>query len=66
MSHLVLIPLLRLSHCPYLRISNVKPAHASDDISIHHGAVPVFYIHKDSTPAEQGTPYYIYKREYGP
>ena len=38
MSHLVLIPVIRLSHCPYVRISNVKPAHASDDISIHHGA----------------------------
>ena len=22
-----LIPTIRLSHCPYLRISNVKPAH---------------------------------------
>ena len=32
-----LIPILRPSHCPYLRISNVKPAHASDDICTHHG-----------------------------
>jgi len=22
-----LIPVIRLSHCPYIRISNVKPAH---------------------------------------
>ena len=35
----MLIPWIRLSHCPYLRISNVKPAHASDDISTHHGMV---------------------------
>ena len=33
------IPIIRLSHCPQVRISNVKPAHASDDISIHHGMV---------------------------
>ena len=39
MSLRVLIPDDRPSHCPYMRISNVKPAHASDDISIHHGAV---------------------------
>ena len=32
-----LIPILRPSHCPYLRISNVKPAHASDDIYTHYG-----------------------------
>ena len=38
MSHLVPIPSFRPSHCPQVRISNVKPAHASDDISIHHGA----------------------------
>jgi hypothetical protein len=37
----VLIPAVRPSHCPLMRISNVKPAHASDDISIHHGAVPM-------------------------
>ena len=57
---LVLIPTFRPSHCPYMRISNVKPAHASDDISIHHGIVPketititltiTIYIRKDSTP----------------
>ena len=35
---LALIPTIRLSHCPLRRISNVKPAHASDDISRHHGA----------------------------
>ena len=29
---LALIPTDRLLHCPYLRISNVKTAHASDDI----------------------------------
>ena len=39
MSLRVLIPDDRPSHCPYMRISNVKPAHASDDISLHHGAV---------------------------
>ena len=33
----VLIPDDRLSHCPFVRISNVKPAHASDDIYTHHG-----------------------------
>ena len=33
----VLIPDDRLSHCPFVRISNVKPAHASDDICTHHG-----------------------------
>ena len=27
-----LIPTIRPSHCPYVRISNVKPAHASDNI----------------------------------
>ena len=32
MSLLVLIPAVRPSHCPLMRISNVKPAHASDDI----------------------------------
>ena len=33
----VLIPDDRLLHCPLMRISNVKPAHASDDIYTHHG-----------------------------
>ena len=33
----VLIPAVRPSHCPLMRISNVKPAHASDDIYTHHG-----------------------------
>ena len=33
-----LISIIRPSHCPFMKISNVKPAHASDDISIHHGA----------------------------
>ena len=52
----VLIPAVRPSHCPLMKISNVKPAHASDDISTHHGAVPretitlTTYIRKDYTP----------------
>ena len=71
MSLPVLIPLLRLSHCPYLRISNVKPAHASDDIYTPRRRIPketititltiTIHIRKDSTPLERGTPYYIYK-----
>ena len=33
-----LIPNFRLSHCPYERISNMKPAHASDYIyTLRHG-----------------------------
>ena len=68
---LVLIPKIRLSHCPYLRISNVKPAHVSDDIYTPRRRIPketititltiTIHIRKDSTPLEQGTPYYIYK-----
>ena len=40
----VLIPAVRPSHCPLMKISNVKPAHASDDISIHHGVVPIYTL----------------------
>ena len=68
----VLIPLLRLSHCPYLRISNVKPAHASDDICTHHGMVnpketitltitiTILYTQREYHHFWH-TPYYIYK-----
>ena len=53
-----LIPAVRPSHCPLMRISNVKPAHASDDIYTHHGTDSqgndndnvndILYIRKDS------------------
>ena len=53
-----LIPDDRLSHCPFVRISNVKPAPASDDIHTHHGmdsqgndndnVNDILYIRKDS------------------
>ena len=36
-----LIPTVRPSHCPLMRISNVKPAHASDNIyTLRHGQSP--------------------------
>ena len=54
----VLIPAVRPSHCPLMRISNVKPAHTSDDIYTHHGmdsqgndndnVNDILYIRKDS------------------
>ena len=71
----VLIPAVRPSHCPLMRISNVKPAHASDDIYTPRRRIPketititltiTIHIRKDSTPLEQGTPYYIYKGNVG-
>ena len=68
-----LIPNFRLSHCPYERISNMKPAHASDNIYTHYGHDnPRIYISTESTPGIYTqractlvgcTPYYIYKGE---
>ena len=67
--------LITLSHCPFVRISNVKPAHASDDIYTLRRRIPketititltiTIHIRKDSTPIERSTPYYIYKGNVG-
>jgi hypothetical protein len=73
----VLIPKIRLSHCPYLRISNTKPAHAVMIYTHHgtnfprqptHGHTETPHTHCRNIHTQRlcshkkgNTPYYIYK-----
>ena len=69
MSLPVLIPKIRPSHCPYVRISNVQACprqrwyiHTTARIpkeTITITLTITIHIRKDSTPIERGTPYYI-------
>ena len=59
----VLIPVFRLSHCLYVRISNAKPAHAERYIYIHYGhSIPTHLYTQRACTFVGCTPYYIYKR----
>ena len=58
----------RPSHCPFLRISNVKPAHVEWYIHTTTWHIPDFYIRQDA-PHQWGYTLFIYKgkirrREY--
>ena len=56
------IPNFRPSHCPYMRISNVKPAHVRWYIHTHYHLtlLPSWEYTQRQYPLS-GTPYYIYK-----
>ena len=56
------IPILRLSHCPYMRISNVKPAHVEWYIYTTTWHIPDFYIRQDA-PHQWGYTLFIYIKE---
>ena len=57
------IPKIRPSHCPQVRISNVKPAHVEWYIhTLRPDTIPQFYIRQDA-PLAWGYTLFIYKKE---
>ena len=55
------IPTIRLSHCPYLRISNVKPAHAERYICSHSALYSLYDIYAKMHTNVSGIHLIIYK-----